>query len=309
MKYFRATVLAALTLLAVPIGAQEIPPEQAEAIIRDLQNSHIAANVPPREDFGRFLKRDLAAYFRSPQRADYDVQYELLRDGPTQSGVSYPKYYVWVRVTANEIVVREGAVRVAAIARERFEVTHFIERTEFERDRAQLEMVFPAPVVSAIESKVERSAQVPTKASETLAVGDLIARLGTGADRSPVDTIQALHEYGRDAVPKLIEELREVDPDKADSEHEVWCERALRSMTGQVFTFRTNEKLTSRQREFLNPAEPMGYFVEWMSRGRIYVAPKDVQRAVIEAWRKWFAESGETFNLRQFSWEWDGWYF
>ena len=154
-------------------------------------------------------------------------------------------------------------------------------------------------------------AQVPTEMPEALVARSLIARLGTDADTNPVDTIKALHRYSRDAVPKLIEELRVVDPDKGDSEwnHVVWCERALRSMTGKVFKFRTSERLTSRQQEFLDPGEPMGYFAEWMSRGRVYVAPKDVQRAVIDAWHKWLAQDGKNFNTRQFSWEWDDWYF
>jgi hypothetical protein len=148
------TVVAMLILLTVQAAAQQIPPEQAEAIIRDLQDSHIGANVPPQDDFNRLLQRDIEAYFRSKSHPNYNVRYEMLRDGPTQSGIAYPKFYVWVRVSDRDTVVREGAAQLAAIARERFEVTHFIERAEIERDRAQLQMVFPAAVVSMIESKI-----------------------------------------------------------------------------------------------------------------------------------------------------------
>lgn len=43
--------VAAGTVLAVSAHAQQVPPAQAEAIIREIQNSHIAGNVPPKEDF------------------------------------------------------------------------------------------------------------------------------------------------------------------------------------------------------------------------------------------------------------------
>ena len=52
------------------------------------------------------------------------VRYELLRKEPTQSGVAYPKYYAWVTMDTSAGPV-EGAVRLAAVDRERFEVTDF----------------------------------------------------------------------------------------------------------------------------------------------------------------------------------------
>lgn len=57
------------------------------------------------------------------------MDYELLRNGPTQSGVAYPKFYLWLRATNTEKTVIEGAVRVAAIEKKRFDVTNFIPRT------------------------------------------------------------------------------------------------------------------------------------------------------------------------------------
>ena len=146
--------MAAFALVTVSAAAQEIPPAQAESIMRDIQDSHVAGNVPPKEDFNRLLQRDLTAYFRTGEGQEYDVRYEMLRDGPTQSGIAYPKFYVWVRVSDQDTVVREGAAQLAAIGRERFEVTQFIERAEIERDRTQLRMVFPAAVISTIESKI-----------------------------------------------------------------------------------------------------------------------------------------------------------
>src|SRR5262245_42302495 len=83
--------------------------------------------------------------------------------------------------------------------------------------------------------------EAPASATPTL-----VSRLGTEADANPIETIEALHADGHAAVPMLVAELRVIEPDPDDSdakwERMIWIERALRSMTGQVFRFRTNEK-------------------------------------------------------------------
>lgn len=143
------------TLLAVSANAQQVPPAQAETLVRESQNSHIAGNVPPKEDFDRLFGRDLTAYFCSAQSSDCTVQYEMLRNGPTQSGIAFPKFYVWVRVSGSNAVVQQGAARLAAIERERFEVTDFVGRAEIKRDPTQLQIIFPAALVSTIEEKAK----------------------------------------------------------------------------------------------------------------------------------------------------------
>jgi hypothetical protein len=156
MRGFQRTLLSLAALLtAQAAAAQDVSPEHAEETIRQVQESHIAANVPPKEDFDRFLKRDLAAYLRSSEQHDVQIEYELLRNGPTQSGIAYPKYYVWVRALERGALIRQGAARVAAIERNRFEVTHFLERAEIQKDRSQLQMLFPPPVVSLIEARLD----------------------------------------------------------------------------------------------------------------------------------------------------------
>jgi hypothetical protein len=95
--------------------------------LRDAQQSHIDENVPAPPDFDKFLRRDLAAYFaQERKRKDLPLELELLRDGPTQSGVAYPKFYVWVRIAGGKTPADRGAVRVAAIEKKRFEVTDFL---------------------------------------------------------------------------------------------------------------------------------------------------------------------------------------
>lgn len=109
-----------------------------------IQRSHIEGNVPPPEQFDATLRRDLSSYFSTQT-----VSYELLREGPTQSGVSYPKYYLWVKATRqNETVV--GAVRVAAIDKARFEVTDFLPSERIRSDPNQVQQIFPALLVPSI---------------------------------------------------------------------------------------------------------------------------------------------------------------
>lgn len=120
----------------------------------DLQQSHIAANVPARDAFDHMLKRDLLAFRRKSSDAPVsNVTYQLLRDVPTQSGTAYPKFYAWVRFSAGDSLLSEGAVRVAAIEQSRFEVTHFAQIDAIRRDPEALKSVFPAALVPLIVQK------------------------------------------------------------------------------------------------------------------------------------------------------------
>jgi hypothetical protein len=54
---------------------------------------HIEANVPEQKNFRTYLTRDLNSYFASASSQPVSVEYDLLRDYPTQTGIAYPKYY------------------------------------------------------------------------------------------------------------------------------------------------------------------------------------------------------------------------
>jgi hypothetical protein len=136
------TVLAIITLSCSQAFAQS-----------SIQQSHIEANVPSASEFKSLLERDLLAYFRSSGVPSATaVQFKLLRDGPTQSGVAYPKYYAWVRAVAGSQTLKEGAVRIAAIQRTRFEVTHFIPSQEIKSNPSKVGSTFPAPLVPEVLS-------------------------------------------------------------------------------------------------------------------------------------------------------------
>lgn len=126
----------------------------AQSPLEDIQASHIEANVPAQGSFDVFLKRDLLAYFRGTETTPTtSLEYELLRDAPTQSGVSYPKYYLWVRVRSGSSVLKEGAARVAAIERKRFEVTNFMSRSSIQSSPSEVGAVFPAALVPSVLSR------------------------------------------------------------------------------------------------------------------------------------------------------------
>ena len=125
-----------------------------DKIIESIGKSHIEANVPDRQHFDEYLKRDLAAYFKKTMGKDVSVEYELLRNGPTQTGISFPKFYAWVIVRENGDLIDQGAVKLAAIKKERFDVTHFLSRSEALRKQEALSDLFPADVVKRINSKI-----------------------------------------------------------------------------------------------------------------------------------------------------------
>lgn len=133
---------------AVVIGQTE--KDAIEVITR----SHIEANVPDGEHFDEYLKRDLAAYFKKATGKDVSVEYELLRDGPTQTGIAFPKFYAWILVRVKEEIIDQGAVRLAAIKKERFDVTHFLSKLELLGTDDAASKIFPADVVKKIELKI-----------------------------------------------------------------------------------------------------------------------------------------------------------
>lgn len=112
------------------------------------QNSHIDGNAPDPAAFDTLLERDLKTYFEAES-----VDFEFLRRAPTQSGVSLPKYYLWVRARLADGSTAEGAVRVAAIEKTQFEVTHFVARNEIES--TAIEKIFPQALLPAIRKRAK----------------------------------------------------------------------------------------------------------------------------------------------------------
>jgi len=149
MRILQMIVLSLLAV-AAPITSS------GQSALDDIAESHIRANVPESADFASLLIRDLKSYFSTGGTETVQVVYEMLRDGPTQTGIAYPKFYLWVTVTRGSEVVNEGAARVAAIEKKRFEVTHFINAKDIQGNPEEPYKVFPQPVADKIKEKTKQ---------------------------------------------------------------------------------------------------------------------------------------------------------
>ncbi|MBX3290650.1 MAG: hypothetical protein KF855_15145 [Acidobacteria bacterium] len=125
------------------------------AQIDSIAKSHIEANVPDAQHFDEYLKSALEEYFKGRTGKDVSVEYELLRLGPTQSGIAYPKFYAWIKVVEKEKIIDQGAVRLAAIDKKRFEITHYLKCSEVIENPESAAEVFPSEVVEKIKQKID----------------------------------------------------------------------------------------------------------------------------------------------------------
>ncbi len=144
MEFQRVFLALAVCAFAVSCRSQDAMDKIAA--------SHIEGNAPKSEVFDRYLKRDLKSYFCA-QGKDCVIEYELLRDSPTQTGIAYPKYYVWVKYSKKNTTTSEGAVRVAAREQTEFDVTDFLSREEILASPSRVTTIFPAALADKIVKK------------------------------------------------------------------------------------------------------------------------------------------------------------
>ena len=133
----------ALFLMSLIIGCH------AQSPMEDIAKSHITENVQEAKLFDEYMKRDLGE-FLCKEKEGCSVEYQLLRDGPTQTGISYPKFYVWTKCFQKDGTVSEGAARLAAIEKRGFNVTDFLFRDQIKTSPRQVGVIFPAALVDKI---------------------------------------------------------------------------------------------------------------------------------------------------------------
>ena len=156
MKARVLIVPLALAIASTGWGAEQQPSTaDMQRMMAELQASHISANVPPDTSFMAFLERDVRAYLVANHIPLKSLQIELLRKGPTQSGVSYPKYYIWICGVDEAGHHINGAMRVAAIDRVRFDITDFTPATSIQSDPTSLASIYPALLIPAIRQHAE----------------------------------------------------------------------------------------------------------------------------------------------------------
>lgn len=135
----------------VEANCQQVNNQQQ--IFTEIRDSHLEANIPGKAEFDMILKRDLEKYFLKPN-GKVSVTYTMLREGPTQSGIAYPKYYVWSKIYIKGKLLDEGAVRVAAIDRAKFEITDFVKINILKKDPSYMYSIFPVLVCDKIKEKL-----------------------------------------------------------------------------------------------------------------------------------------------------------
>ena len=140
------TTAMRLMLLSLCLWLAACGPTPAEPSV---EQSHVTGNVPGQSAFNALLTRDLLAHLQSSDPQLTRVEFKLLRDAPTQSGVALPKYYAWVKAFAGTSLRQEGAVRVAAVDKTHFDVTHFFSKTQLQQGD-QAKQVFPAALMPDI---------------------------------------------------------------------------------------------------------------------------------------------------------------
>ena len=150
MSYVRfALVLGTL----VTTGLVAVPTYMFLSFGAALSRSHIDGNVPIARNFDAYLARDLNAYFSAGDSGFASVRYELLRRQPTQTGVSFPRYYAWVRIRHWDRGPDQGVVRVSAIDRERFEVNRYLTSEAAISQPEVVQDEFPPALIDEIQHR------------------------------------------------------------------------------------------------------------------------------------------------------------
>lgn len=146
-----ATIVASIFILnSDGCLGQSQGKSQEQSIFLNIHKSYLDANIPDQSKFDSLLARDLVGYF-SQNSELVKVNWEFLRDGPTQSGTSYPKFYLWVKVYQNNKLLKEGAARIQAIEKTRFDVTDFVDLNQIKPKTKDIYSIFPGPVCEKIE--------------------------------------------------------------------------------------------------------------------------------------------------------------
>lgn len=154
-KKLKKEILIGITAIILSIGACfALWQATVYLVIYAIAESHVEANIPIDKDFDLFLRRDLQNFASKQYGSTTSVEYELLRNGTTQTGVSYPKYYVWVKIKNGDDIY-EGAARIAAIDKSEFKVTDWLPIETIKNYPEAIYNVFPKPVCDKINEKIK----------------------------------------------------------------------------------------------------------------------------------------------------------
>jgi len=115
---------------------------------------HVTPNLPASEDFDAELSHTLTSYMCAGYSDKCVCKYELLREGPTQAGLSYPKYYVWAKSIDSGKVTSEGALRLVA-QEKTFHVREYLSKKDILADPSSVDPIFPAALKDKILARAK----------------------------------------------------------------------------------------------------------------------------------------------------------
>ena len=147
-------------ILFIGIASFGYPPLKVLHPLAIVQGSHIKVNTPNvPEQFDKLLKRDRTSYLQDIYKENVTVEYELLRDIPTQVGVALPKYYIWVKtygqISGQKTLLDEGAVKVAAVEQTHFTVLNYLAIADLKKSPERINQVFPLALGDKIRARLK----------------------------------------------------------------------------------------------------------------------------------------------------------
>lgn len=148
-------VFVALLTACTPNPPAADHKEQVE-ILQKIQASHIDANLPAtREEFMKLAQTAFKSHFK-PRFGEVQVKLELLRDGPTQSGVSYPHFYLWAEAIRSGRTLERGAARVDCVERTHIVITDFLTAQEIHDNPGRVATTFPSALTESVRQHASR---------------------------------------------------------------------------------------------------------------------------------------------------------
>lgn len=97
------------------------------------------------------VEESLRLYFFNDAQASADLDWEFLRQGATRVGVTYPKYYLWVKVSREGRVLSQGAACLAVMGQGQLMVTDYFNLSEIQKSSPRMQAVFPKSVLHGIK--------------------------------------------------------------------------------------------------------------------------------------------------------------
>jgi len=128
--------------------------EKSDPVLRLNQNESVHEGIPDEKTFEPLLIRVLSSYFEDDRFKNLQFRYMLLADHPFQSGIAFPKYYLWIEKYDGSRFIGQGVMEIAAIDQTRLGVIEFTSKKDLETDREWIKQHYPPEVCQSIFQQI-----------------------------------------------------------------------------------------------------------------------------------------------------------